>query len=106
MDVLSNLPTWVYIVILTITFMGAHVLAYNPGTPPRRPAVGTAMRVGSSLILLAGLVLVRPSDPGSILLALLAATVGGFMSGKAAPPPRALSTEPDPREQDGGSDAT
>lgn len=104
MNVLSNLPTWLYWVILLITFMGSHVLAYNPGAPARTPLVGTALRVGSSLILLVGLVLINTSDPGSILLALLAAAIGGFLSGKGAPPPKAVPPATPAGEQDGDDD--
>ena len=104
MDFLSNLPLWVYYVILAITFMGAHVLAFNPGTPARKPAVSTAMRIGSSLILLVGLLLIRPADPGSILLALAAAAAGGYVSGKAAPPPKPLPPRRGSAESDEGTD--
>ncbi len=104
MNVLSNLPTWLYWAILLITFVGAHVLVYNPGAPARTPLVGTALRVGSSLILLLGLVLINTSDPGSILLALFAAALGGFLSGKGAPPPKTVPAATEPGEQGGDAD--
>lgn len=88
MDLLSNIPVWVYYVILLITFVGAHVLAFAPNDSGRNAGLRGAMRIGSSLLLLVGLVLIQPAEPGSILLAILAAALGGFVSGRAAPPVR------------------
>src|SRR5690606_23447616 len=46
----------------------------------------TAMRVLSSALLLVALVFVDPAAPATVLLALLAGGLGGFLSGRAAPP--------------------
>lgn len=95
MDLLSSIPVWVYFVILVATFMGAHVLAFVPNDTGRKAAARGAMRIGSSLFLLVGFVLIQPNEPGSILLAMGAAAVGGFVSGRAAPPVR----QPRPRTE-------
>lgn len=93
MDLLSSIPVWAYYVILVITFMGAHVLAFSPSATGRKAAAQGAMRIGSSVLLLVGLVLIQPGEPGSILLALGAAALGGFVSGRAAPPVKRVAPE-------------
>lgn len=92
MDLLSRIPVWAYYVILLVTFVGAHVLAFQPNDTGRRSWAKGAMRIGSSLLLLLALVFVQPSEPGSVLVALGAAAVGGFISGKAAPPVKRPAT--------------
>lgn len=103
MNLLSSIPVWAYYVILVITFMGAHVLAFSPSETGRKAGTRGAMRIGSSVLLLIGLVLIQPSEPGSILLALAAAALGGFVSGRAAPPMRlpdkAQEEAPDPQPE-------
>lgn len=94
MDLLSTIPLAVYWVVLAITFMAAHVFAFDAGKTSARPGANTVLRIASSLVLLVGLVIVRPDEPGSILLALLAAAVGGFLSGRAAPPLRPAAKRP------------
>lgn len=94
MSVLANIPIWVYFVVMAITFMVMHVLAYDPNRKTTRGAgATTAMRVGSSVILLIGLLVMQPADPVTLLLALALAAVGGHLSGRAAPPPRAREVE-------------
>ncbi|HLU82202.1 MAG TPA: hypothetical protein VKZ43_02265 [Trueperaceae bacterium] len=104
MDLLSSIPVWVYYVILVITFMGAHVLAFSPSESGRKSAARGAMRIGSSVLLLIGLVLIQPQEPGSILMAVAAAALGGFVSGKAAPPVRQLGPSPDTEKVEPGSE--
>lgn len=84
MGLLASLPVWVLWVVVGVTFFAAHVIAFRPG----RRAAGsrTAMRVLSSALLLVALVFVDPATPATVLLALLAGGLGGFLSGRAAPP--------------------
>ncbi|HET8984633.1 MAG TPA: hypothetical protein VFN03_02630 [Trueperaceae bacterium] len=86
MNLLASIPVWVYTAILIITFIGAHVLAFRPNEPGGKGIVRAAMRVGSAVLLVVGIVLVQPHEPGSVLLAIGAAALGGFVSGRAAPP--------------------
>jgi len=95
MDLLSSIPVWVYYVVLVVTFMVAHVLAFVPDNTGRKAATRGALRIGSSLLLLVGLILIQPHEPGSVLLAIAAAALGGFVSGKAAPPVRRPRQETD-----------
>ncbi len=86
MTFLTNLPIWVYFIILSVTFMVVHVLALRADQPQNRTrSIGG--RVASSIILLLALVFLNPADPGSVLLSLLAAAVAGFVSGRTATPP-------------------
>ena len=89
MNVLSAIPVWLYFVMLALTFMGAHVLAYRPNAVPARPGLATAARIGASILLLIALTVVQPDAPGSILLALGASVAGGIVSGRSTPPPAA-----------------
>lgn len=84
MNLLANLPLWVYWVVLGITFIVVHAVAFQPTRPESKGRM--LKRVLASAALLVALVLVQPTEPGTILLALLAAAVGGYLSGKAAPP--------------------
>jgi FtsH-binding integral membrane protein len=81
---LASLPWWLLWVVLGVTFVVVHALAFQP----RREAGGgrTLMRVVSSALLLVGLVVVDPAEPATVLLALAAAAGAGFLSGRAAPP--------------------
>jgi len=89
LSVLANLPIWVYFVIMAVTFMALHVVSFDPNRRVTRGAAATtAMRVGSSVILLIGLLVMQPAVPVTLLLALALAALGGYLSGKAAPPPR------------------
>lgn len=99
MNLLSSIPVWVYYVILLITFIGSHVLAFEPTNLGRKPGLRAVMRIGSSLLLLVGLVIIQPSEPATVLLALLSAGLGGFVSGKAAPPYRSRDTQPTPGDE-------
>ncbi|HZW28402.1 MAG TPA: hypothetical protein VFF08_08085 [Trueperaceae bacterium] len=84
MNLLASLPVWVLWAVLGITFVVVHAMAFQPR---QEPGGGRMLkRVLSSVLLLVGLVLVDPAEPASVLLALLAAGVGGFLSGRAAPP--------------------
>jgi hypothetical protein len=93
MNLLSAIPVWLYFVMLALTFMGAHVLAYRPNAVPSRPGLATAARVGASILLLIALIVVQPDAPGSILLAIGAAVAGGIVSGRSTPPPAAKKDE-------------
>ena len=84
MSLLANLPVWAYWVALGVTFMVVHGLAFRPARPGEQGR--TAKRVGSSALLLLALIVVDPSAPGSVLLGLLAAAAGGYLSGRSAPP--------------------
>lgn len=89
MSVLANVPIWVYFIIMAITFMFVHVVAYDPNRVPTRNAgATTAMRIGSSVVLLIGLLIMQPAVPISLLLALGLSALGGFLSGRASPQPR------------------
>lgn len=95
MNLLAAIPVWLYFVVLALTFVGAHVLAYRPRKAPSRSAGAAAARVGASVLLLIALVVVRPDEPATVLLALVASVAGGVLSGRAAPAPneRARSTD-------------
>ncbi len=84
MSFLSNLPQWVFYVVLGITFLVAHAAAFRPS--PEGGRGRTLKRVLSSALLLVGLIVVSPSEPASLLVALAAAAFAGFLSGRAAPP--------------------
>lgn len=110
MNLLATIPVWLYFVVLALTFVGAHVLAYRPRKAPSRSMGAAAARVGASVLLLIALVVVRPDEPATVLLALVASVAGGVLSGRAAPAPneRARSTAgtgsgrgPRPGPQDG-----
>lgn len=102
MNLLSAIPVWYYFVMLALTFMGAHVLAYRPDAVPSRPGLATAARIGSSLLLLLALIVVQPDAPGSILLAMGASVAGGIVSGRSTPPPAARKDERTRKPRSGG----
>jgi len=104
MNVLTSVPIWVYFVIMAITFMFTHVVAYKPNkVTTRSSAVTTTMRIGSSVILLVGLLVMQPAVPVTLLLALALAALGGFLSGTAAPPPKRQSAGADKAKDAGRS---
>jgi len=80
----ASLPVWLLWVTVGVTFVVAHALAFRPRREPGGPR--GALRVVSSVLLLAALVIVDPREPLSVLLALAAAAVSGFLSGRSAPP--------------------
>lgn len=99
MNVLVNVPIWVYFVIMGITFMVTHVVAYDPNrVVTRSSGLTTVMRIGSSVILLVGLLIMQPAAPATLLLALGLSALGGYLSGRAAPPPRVPAPEDDTQE--------
>ena len=85
MTFLASIPIWVYFVTLAVTFMVVHVLALRANQPKNRlrSVIG---QVGASLLLLMALVFLDRQDPASVLLALIAAAVAGFISGRTATP--------------------
>lgn len=87
MNLLAAIPVWLYFVVLALTFVGAHVVAYRPRKAPSRSMGAAAARVGASVLLLVALVVVRPDEPATVLLALVASVAGGVLSGRAAPAP-------------------
>lgn len=96
MTFLSAIPVWVYFIIIAITFMVMHVLTLRANQPQNR-ARSFLGRIGSSLILLVVLVLLDPSEPASVLTALLGAVIAGIVSGRTATPPlppRTAGAEP------------
>ncbi|MFA5552353.1 MAG: hypothetical protein WDA03_12145 [Trueperaceae bacterium] len=86
MTFLAAIPIWVYFIILAITFMVVHVMALRANQPENR-ARSVGGRIASSLILLAALVFLDPAQPASVLVALFAAALAGFVSGRTATPP-------------------
>lgn len=104
MTFLAAIPIWGYFIILAVTFMVVHVLALRADQPQNRVrSIGG--RVVSSLVLLLALLFLDPTEPASILLALFAAAVAGFISGRTATPPlppRAADT----RQADAPNDAS
>ncbi|NLG09444.1 MAG: hypothetical protein GX560_09360 [Deinococcales bacterium] len=93
MTILAAIPVWVYFVILAITFMVFHVLALRANQPPNRTRAMLG-RVVSSIVLLVALVFLEPSEPATVLLALLGAVVAGIVSGRTATPPLPPRREP------------
>lgn len=81
---LASLPGWVYYVVLGVTFLVVHAVAFRPNEPGAKGRV--LKRVLSSIALLVGLIVMQPNEPSSLLLALPAAVVAGYLSGRAAPP--------------------
>ncbi len=94
MSLLRALPLWAYFVMLGAAFVTGHLLAYRPD-PGMRAGRRVAGRWGSSLLLLAGLLLVSNVVVGTILPAMALAIAGGVLSGRSAPPP----SGPRPRER-------
>src|SRR5690606_36773450 len=93
MTLLAAIPVWVYFVILAITFMVFHVLALLANQPLTRTRAMPG-RVVSSIVLLVALVFPEPSEPATVLLALLGAVVAGIVSGRTATPPLPPRREP------------
>lgn len=87
MSILANIPVWAYFGILALMFMTTHILAMKPERAPKR-TTAIAGGVGSSLLLLFGLMTVDGQVPGSVLLALASAAAGGVLSGLTARPPK------------------
>ena len=83
MNLLASLPVWVFYVVLGITFVVMHALAFRPGQGAGPSRV--VKRVLSSALLLVGVIVVDPNEPASVLLALAAAAAAGFISGRSAP---------------------
>lgn len=100
MDLLATIPVWVYFIILLITYMGTHVLTFNPGRGLQGRAVLVA-RIGASLLLLLALVSFNREEPATLLLALVLSGSGGFLSGRSTPPPKAARSQPDARPGSG-----
>lgn len=84
MNMLSSVPYWVFYIILAVTFLVVHAISFRPSEQEARGRV--LKRVLSSVALLVGLVVVQPSEPASLLVALGAAALAGYLSGRAAPP--------------------
>lgn len=84
MNLLSNVPNWVFYVVLGITFLVVHAVSFRPNEQGARGRV--LKRVLSSVALLVGLLVVNPTEPASLLAALGAAALAGYLSGRAAPP--------------------
>lgn len=76
MDTFGTVP-WGLLAIVLVTFMVTHVIGYRPGKNPRGNFL---LRVLSSFILLAALLMINLL-PAAIALA----AVAGFVSGRAAP---------------------
>lgn len=105
MTFLASIPIWVYFVILAVTFMVVHVLALRANQPKNRLR-SVAGQVGASILLLMALVFLNRNDPATVLIALIASAVAGFISGRTATPqlpPRSQEPDHDPA-QDAGVD--
>lgn len=83
---LAGIPFWVYAIVLVITFVLMHAMFFVQRTEAKNRTFLFIGRIGSSFILLAGLLIIDPGTPGSILIALLIAALAGFVSGRSAPP--------------------
>lgn len=94
MSILTAIPIWGYFVILALSFMVTHVLALRAHQPPNRvrSLVG---RIASSALLLLALVLLEPTQPATVLLALLLALLAGVVSGRTASPQLPPRRDPD-----------
>lgn len=90
MGVLSSIPVWVYFVVLLITYMATHVLTFDPARGLRGRAALVA-RIGASLLLLLALIAFNRDEPATLLIALLLSVLGGFLSGRSTPPPKAAA---------------
>ena len=84
MTLLHSIPIWGYFVLLGLAFLTAHLVAYRP-SPELTRRRRTLTRWGSSLLFLAGLLLVSNERVGTIIPALLLAALGGVVSGRTAP---------------------
>lgn len=93
MGLLLAIPNWAYFLVLLVTYVVVHVLAFDP----RRLLKGRLAfwgRMASAILLLLALVTFRREEPTSLLLALALSTTGGFLSGRSTLPPK-------PRGSDG-----
>lgn len=83
---LAGIPFWVYAVVLVVTFVLMHAMFFIQRTEVKNRALLFVGRIGSSFILLAGLLIVQPEMPATILAALALAALAGLVSGRSAPP--------------------
>lgn len=93
MSVLQSVPLWGYFIVLGLAFLGGHLLGLRPD-PDLRPGRRMAGRWGSSLLLLASLLLVSPAHVATILPSVALAFAGGLVSGRTAPPATPKAGDP------------
>lgn len=83
---LAGIPFWVYAIALVLTFVVMHALFFVQRTEAKNKTLLFIGRIGSSFVLLAGLLVVDPAFAPSLLLALALAALAGYISGRSAPP--------------------
>lgn len=98
MAFLASIPTWAYFAMILFTYVATHVLTFDPTRvlPPQRAFIG---RIVSAVLLLIALVLFRAVEPATVLLSLLLALAGGFLSGRSTQPPKAPPARRGPDEE-------
>lgn len=83
---LAGIPFWVYAIVLVLTFVVMHAMFFVQRTEAKNKTLLFIGRIGSSFVLLAGLLVVDPAFAPSLLLALALAALAGYISGRSAPP--------------------
>lgn len=83
---LAGIPFWGYAIILVLTFVVMHAVFFVQRTEAKNKTLLFIGRIGSSFVLLAGLLVVDPAFAPSLLLALALAALAGYISGRSAPP--------------------
>lgn|SRR5690625_972226 len=103
---LASIPFWVYAVVLVITFVLMHAMFFVQRTEVKNRGLLFMGRIGSSFILLAGLLVVQPDTPVTILAALALAAFAGYVSGRSAPPLKPREAQPQSTEVVAADDAS
>ncbi len=92
MEFLVAVPVWVYFVVILITYILAHILTFDPQRllSERRAFFG---RMASAVLLLLALVFFQREEPLTLLVALVLAGAGGYLSGRSTLPPKAAKAK-------------
>lgn len=85
-EFLAGIPFWAYAIVLVLTFVVMHALFFVQRTEAKNKTLLFIGRIGSSFVLLAGLLIIDPAFAPSLLLALALAALAGYISGRSAPP--------------------
>lgn len=96
---LASIPFWVYAVVLVITFVLMHAMFFVQRMEVKNRGLLFVGRIGSSFILLAGLLVIQPDMPVTILAALALAVLAGYVSGRSAPPIKPREAPPTAAEE-------